>query len=180
MAANEGQRKLAAILAADVAGYSRLMADDDRATVRSLTEYRQVFAELVEAHEGRIVDTAGDSVLATFESVIEAVDAAIEVQRALAERNEPLAGHRKMHFRIGVNLGDIIVREDGTVYGDGVNVAARLEGLAEPGGVMVSESAHLQIDDKLGVGLEFIGEQDVKNIPDSPLTKSALDTSGLV
>ena len=165
MAANEGQRKLAAILAADVAGYSRLMADDDRATVRSLTEYRQVFAELVEAHEGRIVDTAGDSVLATFESVIEAVDAAIEVQRALAERNEPLAGHRKMHFRIGVNLGDIIVREDGTVYGDGVNVAARLEGLAEPGGVMVSESAHLQIDDKLGVGLEFIGEQDVKNIP---------------
>ena len=161
---DEGQRKLAAILAADVAGYSRLMADDDRATVRTLTAYREIFAEHIEGHQGRVVDTAGDSVLATFESVIEAVEAAIEIQRALAARNEALPDHRKMHFRIGVNLGDIIVRDDGTVYGDGVNVAARLEGLAEPGGVMVSESAHLHVEDRLGVGLEFVGAHEVKNI----------------
>ena len=106
MAADEGSRKLTAILAADVAGYSRLMADDERATVRTLTEYRTIFTEKVEAHEGRIVDTTGDSVMATFESVVEAVEAAVEVQRELAKRNEALSGHRKMHFRIGVNLGD--------------------------------------------------------------------------
>jgi len=163
--ADEGKRKIAAILAADVAGYSRLMADDDRATVRTLTDYREVFAEHIATHHGRIVDTAGDSVLATFESVIEAAEAAVEIQRALAERNEALAGHRRMYFRMGVNLGDIIERDDGTIYGDGVNVAARLEGLAEPGGVMVSESAHLHTEDKLGVGVSYIGEHEVKNIP---------------
>jgi len=153
MTADEGQRKLAAILAADVAGYSRLMADDDRATVRTITEYREVFSERVATHKGRIVDTAGDSVLATFDSVVEAVQAAVDVQRELAERNEQLPDHRRMRFRIGVNLGDIIVREDGTVYGDGVNVAARLESLSEPGGVMVSESAHMQVEGKLGLTL---------------------------
>jgi len=165
MNADEGQRKLAAILAADVAGYSRLMADDDRATVRTLTEYREVFSERVAAHQGRIVDTAGDSVLATFDSVVEAVEAAVDVQRELAERNEQLLDHRRMRFRIGVNLGDIIVREDGTVYGDGVNVAARLEGLSEPGGVMISESAHMQVEGKLGLTLADAGEHEVKNIP---------------
>ena len=126
-------RKLVAILAADVAGYSKLMADDEVATMRTLTAYREVFAEHVTGHKGRIVDTAGDSVLATFESVVEAVEAAVDVQRDLAERNEVLSGHRKMHFRIGVNLGDIIVRDDGTIYGDGVNIAARLESLAGAG-----------------------------------------------
>jgi adenylate cyclase len=165
MAADEGKRKIAAILAADVAGYSRLMADDDRATVRTLTEYREVFAAHIATHQGRVVDTAGDSVLATFESVIEAAEAAVEIQRELGQRNEALAGHRRMYFRMGVNLGDIIERDDGTIYGDGVNVAARLEGLAEPGGVMVSESAHLHTEDKLGVGVEYIGEHEVKNIP---------------
>ncbi|MDP6954128.1 MAG: adenylate/guanylate cyclase domain-containing protein, partial [Alphaproteobacteria bacterium] len=165
MAADEGKRKIAAILAADVAGYSRLMADDDRATVRTLTEYREVFAEHIDTHHGRIVDTAGDSVLATFASVIEAAEAAIEIQRELSQRNETLAGHRRMYFRMGVNLGDIIERDDGTIYGDGVNVAARLEGLAEPGGVMVSESAHLHTEDKLGVDVAYIGEHEVKNIP---------------
>jgi adenylate cyclase len=157
-------RKLAAILAADVAGYSRLMADDEGATVTTLTEYRTVFSQHVTSHKGRIVDTAGDSVLATFDSVVEAVEAAVAVQQDLAEANEPLPGHRKMHFRIGVNLGDIIVREDATVYGDGVNVAARLEGLAEPGGVMVSEDAYRQVEGKLDVGLEDAGEHEVKNI----------------
>ena len=157
-------RKLVAILAADVAGYSKLMADDEVATMRTLTAYREVFAEHVTGHKGRIVDTAGDSVLATFESVVEAVEAAVDVQRDLAERNEVLSGHRKMHFRIGVNLGDIIVRDDGTIYGDGVNIAARLESLAEPGGVMIGDFARLGVEGKLNVGLEDAGEHEVKNI----------------
>ncbi len=165
MVADEGQRKLAAILAADVAGYSRLMADDERATVRTLTAYRTLFSEYVGGHQGRIVDTAGDSVLATFDSMVEAVEAAVEIQRALANRNQDLPGHRRMHFRVGVNLGDIIVRDDGTIYGDGVNVAARLEGLAEPGGIMISGSAHEQIEGKLDVSLADAGTHDVKNIP---------------
>jgi adenylate cyclase len=164
MAADEGQRKLAAILAADVAGYSRLMADDERATVRTLTEYREVFTEHVEAHQGRVVDTAGDSVLATFDSVVEAVEAAVEVQSALAECNERLPEHRRMQFRIGVNLGDIIIRDDGTVYGDGVNVAARLESLAEPSGVMLSEDAYRQVRTKTTFGFADAGEHKVKNI----------------
>jgi adenylate cyclase len=164
MAADEGHRKLTAILAADVAGYSRLMADDDRATIRTLTEYRDVFAKYIESHEGRVVDTAGDSVLAMFDSVIETVEAAVEIQRDLSERNDALLDHRRMHFRIGINLGDIIIRDDGTAYGDGVNVAARLEGLAEPGGIMVSGSAHEQVEGKLDVGLADAGEHEVKNI----------------
>ena len=164
MATDQGQRKLTAILAADVAGYSRLMADDDRETVRTLTEYREVFAEHIEARQGRIVDTAGDSVLATFESVIEAVEAAVEIQRVLAVRNEALSGHRKMHFRMGVNLGDIIIRDDGTIYGDGVNVAARLESLAEPGGIMIADVARQTVEGKLEVGLTDAGEHEVKNI----------------
>jgi adenylate cyclase len=157
-------RKLVAILAADVAGYSRLMADDEVATMTTLTAYREVFAEHVTGHKGRIVDTAGDSVLATFESVVEAVEAAVAVQRELAERNAELAGPRKMHFRIGVNLGDILIRDDGTIYGDGVNVAARLESLAEPGGVMIADFARLAVEGKLDVGLEDAGEHEVKNI----------------
>ena len=164
MAADEGERRLAAILAADVAGYSRLMADDDRATIRTLTDYRAVFSEHVASHKGRIVDTAGDSVLATFDSVVEAVEAAVEVQRALSARNEALADHRAMHFRIGINLGDIIIRDDGTAYGDGVNVAARLEGLAAAGGVMISQTAYDQVEGRLAVGLADAGAHDVKNI----------------
>ena len=164
MAADEGLRKLTAILAADVAGYSRLMADDERATVRTLTEYREIFSEHVTGHQGRIVDTAGDSVLATFDSVVEAVEAAVEIQRALGVRNEALDEHRRMHFRIGVNLGDIIIRDDGTIYGDGVNVAARLEALAAPGGVMLSEDAYRQVRSKMAVGFKDAGAHDVKNI----------------
>ena len=164
MPVDEGQRKLTAILAADVAGYSRLMADDDRETVRTLTAYREVFAEHIETRQGRVVDTAGDSVPATFESVIEAVEAAIEIQRVLGVRNETLSGHRKMHFRMGVNLGDIIIRDDGSIYGDGVNVAARLEGLAEPGGIMIADVARQTVEGKLAVGLEDAGAHEVKNI----------------
>ena len=164
MVADEGERKLAAILAADVAGYSRLMGDDERATVASLKLARQVFKDRIAAHSGRLIDTAGDSVLAEFKSVVEAVQCAVEVQERLGTDNEPVPEHRKMHFRIGINLGDIIEEDDGTIYGDGVNVAARLEALAEPGGIMVSESAHMQVEGKLDIGLADAGEHEVKNI----------------
>ena len=160
----EGIRKLAAILAADVAGYSRLMGDDEKATVQTLTEYRGVFKEHIDRHRGVLVDTAGDSVLATFDSPVEAVECAAEIQRELGRRNRNLADHRQMHFRIGINLGDVIVREDGTIYGDGVNIAARLESLAEPGGITVSGSVFDQVENKLPVGFEFAGKQEVKNV----------------
>ena len=158
------ERKLTAILSADVAGYSRLMADDEAATVETLTRYRRVFADTVERHDGRVVDSPGDNVLAEFASVVEAVECANEIQRELARRNRQLAEHRRMEFRIGINLGDVIVREDGTIYGDGVNIAARLESLAEPGGVMISESAHMQVRTKLDLGFADAGAHQVKNI----------------
>ncbi|MFN0318346.1 MAG: tetratricopeptide repeat protein [Burkholderiales bacterium] len=160
----QSTRKLAAILAADVFGYSRLMGDDEAATVRALTEYRAVFAEQIARHHGRVVDTAGDSVLAVFESPVEATEAGIEIQKELARRNRQLAEHRRMQFRIGLNLGDVIVRDDGTVYGDGVNIAARLESLAEPGGICFSGTVYDQIEGKLPLAFKFIGEQAVKNI----------------
>jgi adenylate cyclase len=164
MTATEGDRKLAAILAADVAGYSRLMGDDERATVASLKVARGVFKDRIKAHAGRLVDTAGDSILAEFKSVVEAVQCAVEVQDRLSTVNIPIPEHRKMHFRVGINLGDIIEEDDGTIYGDGVNVAARLEALAKPGGIMVSESAHMQVEGKLDIGLVDAGEFAVKNI----------------
>jgi adenylate cyclase len=157
-------RKLAAILAADVAGYSRLMGQDESDTVRALTESREVFVEHIARHRGHVVDTAGDSVLATFDSPVEAVGCAVEIQAELARRNRRLAEDRRMHFRIGINLGDVIVREDNTVYGDGVNIAARLESLAQPGGITVSGTAFDHAENKLPVAFEFTGEQAVKNI----------------
>jgi adenylate cyclase len=159
-----GIRKLAAILAADVAGYSRLMAEDDQATVTALKQARAVFRESIEAHSGRLIDTAGDSVLAEFRSVVEAVQCAVEVQEKLKAINEPVAEERRMLFRIGVNQGDVIEEEDGTIYGDGVNVAARLEGLAEPGTVNVSGKVFDEVEDRLDVGFVDIGEHEVKNI----------------
>jgi adenylate cyclase len=140
------------------------MGDDERATVASLKVAREVFKERIEAHSGRLIDTAGDSVLAEFKSVVEAVQCAVEVQDCLSADNISVPEHRKMHFRIGINLGDVIEDDDGTIYGDGVNVAARLEGLASPGGVIVSESAHMQVVDKLDVTLADAGEHEVKNI----------------
>src|SRR5512132_3708717 len=138
MADPEGTRKLEVILATDVAGYSRLMGDDEAATVRTLTEYRQLFSDYIARHGGRIVDTAGDSVLAVCDSAVEAVECAVEIQKVLERRNRQLANHRRMQFRIGINLGDVITRSDGTIYGDGVNIAARLQALADPGGLCVS------------------------------------------
>lgn len=157
-------QKLAAILVADVAGYTRLMRDDERATVATLDDYRLVFREHIEDNQGRVVDMAGDSVLAVFEAAIGAAKAATAILSAIGERNEFLPDHRKMEFRIGVHLGDVIEKPDGTVYGDGVNIAARLEGLADPGTVAVSDTVRQTIEGKLGISLSDLGEHDVKNV----------------
>src|SRR5262245_57015209 len=156
-------RKLAAILSADVEGYSRLMGDDEAATVRTITEYREVIASAVTGHGGRVVDAPGDNVLAEFPSVVDAVQSAVEVQRELRSRNAELPAGRRMVFRIGINLGDVIV-EDQRLYGDGVNIAARVEGLAEGGGICVSGTAFDQVEGKLPLAYDFLGEHTVKNI----------------
>ena len=157
------KRKLTAIVSADVKGYSRLMGEDDEVTVRTITAYREVFSEIVQKHRGRVVDSPGDNILAEFASVIDAVSSAVEIQEELRVRNAELPDERKMEFRIGVNLGDVIHEKD-RIYGDGVNVAARIESLAEPGGVCVSGTVFDQIESKLPLGYEFLGEQSVKNI----------------
>ena len=162
--AEEGfKRKLAAILSADVEGYSRLMDDDEEATVRTLTSYRTAIADLTQQFRGRIVDTPGDNILAEFTSVVDAVNCAVELQRDLAERNAELSYNRKMEFRIGVNLGDVI-EEEGRIYGDGVNIAARMESMAEAGGICISGRAYDQVANKLGLEYENLGEHQVKNI----------------
>jgi len=162
--ADEGfRRKLAAILSADVEGYSRLMDDDEEATVRTITSYRTAIADLVQQFRGRIIDTPGDNILSDFTSVVDAVNCAVEIQRDLAERNAELPDNRKMQFRIGVNLGDVI-DEDGRIYGDGVNIAARIESLAEAGGICISGRAHDQVENKLGLEYEDLGKHEVKNI----------------
>ena len=163
MTTQDYKRKLTAILSADVKGYSRLMGEDDKATVRTITAYREVFIQVVQKHRGRVVDSPGDNILAEFASVIDAVGSAVEIQEELRVRNAELPDERKMEFRIGVNLGDVIHEED-RIYGDGVNVAARIESLAEPGGVCVSGTVFDQIESKLPLGYEFLGEQSVKNI----------------
>ena len=156
-------RKLTAILSADVAGYSRLMQDDEAATVRTLESYKQVFFDLIKQHRGRVVDSPGDNLLAEFASVVDAVQCAVAVQKELQARNAELLENRRMLFRIGVNLGDVIEEGD-RIYGDGVNIAARLESLADPGGICVSKTAFDHIESKLPLGYEFLGEQTVKNI----------------
>lgn len=157
------RRKLAAILSADAFGYSRLMEDDERATVESITAYRQIIREHVERHGGRVVDSPGDALLTEFPSAVEALECAQEIQHQLAKRNSQLAEHRRMQFRIGINLGDVI-EENGALYGDGVNIAARLEALCEPGSVCISGTVFDQIEGKLPFAFEFAGEQTVKNI----------------
>jgi adenylate cyclase len=157
------ERKLAAILSADVEGYSRLMGDDEVATVRAITEYRAVIASAVAARGGRVVDAPGDNVLAEFASVVDAVQSAVDIQRELESRNAALPAARRMRFRIGINLGDVIVEGD-RLYGDGVNIAARLESLAAGGGICLSGTAYDQVEGKLPFGYEFKGEHAVKNI----------------
>ena len=163
MTTQDFKRKLTAILSADVKGYSRLMGEDDEATVRTITAYRKVITEVVQKHRGRVVDSPGDNILAEFASVIDAVSSAVEIQEELRVRNSELPEERKMEFRIGVNLGDVIHEEE-RIYGDGVNVAARVESLADPGGICVSGTVFDQIESKLPLGYEFLGEQSVKNI----------------
>lgn len=160
----EARRRLTAILSADVVSYSRLMGADERATLNTLNAYRAVFREHVVNHQGRVIDTAGDSILAMFDSVVEAVQAAIEIQHDIETRNEDLAADRRMQFRIGVNLGDVIEQDDGTIYGDGVNIAARLESLAPAGGISLSGQVHDFIEGKVKTPMAFVGEHEVKNI----------------
>jgi len=164
MATQDFKRKLSAILSADVEGYSRLMREDEEATVRTITAYREVISSIVQKHRGRVVDSPGDNILAEFASVVDAVRGAVEIQEELRIRNAELPEDREMEFRIGINLGDVI-QEDERIYGDGVNVAARVESLAEAGGICVSGTAFDQIEDKLPLGYEYLGEQSVKNIP---------------
>jgi adenylate cyclase len=172
------RRKLVAIFAADVVGYSRLMADDEQSTIEVLHACRDVIRKHVTAHEGRVVDSPGDALLAEFPSAVEAVLSALQIQQELGRRNAQLAEHRRMHFRIGINLGDVI-EEDGALYGDGVNVAARLEGLANPGGICISGTAFDQVDGKLPLSFKAIGEQQVKNIPKPIRAYQALLQAGL-
>jgi len=156
-------RKLRALLSADVQGYSRLMGDDEVATVKTITEYRKVFSSIVAQHSGRVVDSPGDNILSEFASVVDAVQCAVEIQKVLVVKNEDLPENRRMIFRIGVNLGDVIHESD-RIYGDGVNIAARIEGLADGGGICISGTAYDQIENKLALGYDFIGEHSVKNI----------------
>jgi TolB-like protein/class 3 adenylate cyclase len=164
MTQEDFKRKLTAILSADAVGYSRLMAEDETATVKTIASYREVISSLIKQHRGRVVDSPGDNILAEFSSVVDAVQCAVAVQNEIQTRNAGLAKNRRMEFRIGINLGDVIDEED-RIYGDGVNVAARLEALADPSGICVSKTAFDQIETKLPLGYEYLGEQSVKNIP---------------
>jgi len=157
MAPEDFKRKLTAVFSADAAGYSRLMGEDEAETVRTLTAYREIMTSLIKQHRGRVVDSPGDNLLAEFASVVDAVQCAVAVQNEFQSRNAELTENRRMVFRIGINLGDVIEEED-RIYGDGVNIAARLEALADPGGICVSKTAFDQIETKLPLGYEYLGE----------------------
>jgi TolB-like protein/class 3 adenylate cyclase len=164
MAEARVERRLAAILAADVAGYSRLMGVDEEGTLRQLKAHRKELVDLkITEHRGRVVKTTGDGMLVEFVSVVDAVRCAVEIQRSMIERNIEVPAESRIQFRVGINVGDII-SDDNDIYGDGVNVAARLEALAEPGDILVSRNVHDQVRDKLSFGFEDMGEQTVKNI----------------
>jgi adenylate cyclase len=157
------KRKLTAVFSADVAGYSRLMGEDETATVKTLEDYKQVMFSLVKRHGGRVVDSPGDNVLAEFPSVVDAVECAVETQRELKSRNDALPENRRMKFRIGINLGDVIEKGE-RIYGDGVNIAARIEGLAEGGGICISRSTYEQVEHKLPLDYADMGSHKVKNV----------------
>ena len=157
------KRRLTTVLCADVHGYSRLMGADEAATLGTLRRYRTAIAGLVERHDGRIVNTWGDAVIAEFASVVEAVQCAVEIQQEISNQDSDLPHADRMRFRIGVNLGDVMV--DGSdIFGDGVNIAARLQELAEPGGVVVSASVYDQVHNKLSLGFDCLGQQQMKNV----------------
>jgi adenylate cyclase len=163
LATDDVKRKLTAILSADVVSYSRLMGEDELATVQTLTSYKETMTKLIKHYRGRVLDAIGDNLMAEFASVVDAVQCAVEVQQVLSSKNEELPENRKMFFRIGINLGDVIEEGD-RIYGDGVNIAARVESLAEGGGVCISGSAFEQIENKLALGYQYMGEHTVKNI----------------
>lgn len=164
MASDGIKRKLTTILETDVVGYSRLMAADEEAALATLRAYREVIDSLISKHNGRIFNTAGDAVLAEFGSAVEAVRCAVSIQEDLRVRNSELPEKSQMWFRIGINVGDVMIQED-DLFGDGVNVAARLEGLAEKGGICISGSTFDQVKNKLSIAFKDIGAQTVKNIP---------------
>ena len=173
------ERKLAAIFSTDVKDYSRLMGDDEEATIQTLKTYREVMTRLIEQHHGRVVDSPGDNLLAEFASAVDAVKSAVAIQQELKTRNAELDAHRRMEFRIGLNVGDVIV-DEGRLYGDGVNIAARLEGLADPGGICLSGTIYDQIANKVDFPCVYQGEQAVKNIADPVrVYKVELDTETL-
>ena len=176
MATTPLKRKLAAILAADAVGYSRLMSADEEGTMKLLAAHRAVIDGIIAFHEGRIVNTAGDSVLAEFASPVQAVRCAVEIQDALRTRNDSLPDDQRLQFRIGVNLGDVMVK-GADLLGDGVNVAARLESVAEPGGICVSSSVYDQIAGKLDLGFIDIGAKALKNI-DRPVRIYRIERAG--
>jgi DNA-binding response OmpR family regulator len=157
------QRQLKAILSADVKDYSRLMSESEMWTIQILKEYRSLIASHVRKHLGRVVDSPGDNLLAEFGSVVHAVECAVEIQKNLSTRNKALPGAKRMEYRIGVNVGDVVI-DRGKLYGDGVNIAARIEKLAEPGGIAVSGTVYDEIENKLPLSCEYIGEHTVKNI----------------
>ena len=168
MPVDQETRKLIAIMHSDVKGYSRLMGEDESFTVRILTECRRVFSDSIKGHGGRLVNAPGDSILSEFSSVVSAVQCAVEIQEQLAVMNADLREDRRMQFRIGINIGDVIGK--GTqIYGNGVNIAARLETLADPGGICISKAVLEQIEGKLALGYEYMGEKSVKNIA-KPIT----------
>jgi class 3 adenylate cyclase/CHASE2 domain-containing sensor protein len=163
------QRKLAAILSADVKGYSRLMGQDEAATVKAIRASREIMASAIESGHGRVVDSPGDNVLAEFASAVDALNCAVAIQDSLKKKNEKFPDDRKMIFRIGINIGDVIV-EGGEIYGDGVNIAARLEGLADPGGICISGTLYDQVKRKVHYRYDFMGRQEVKNIVETVRT----------
>ncbi|MFC5321394.1 adenylate/guanylate cyclase domain-containing protein [Bradyrhizobium oligotrophicum] len=169
------KRRLTTVLCADVHGYSRLMGADEAGTLETLRRYRTAIAGLVERHEGRIVNTWGDAVIAEFPSVVEAVQCAVEIQQEIASQTSNAPGAQQMQFRIGINLGDVMV--DGSdIFGDGVNIAARLQELAEPGGIVVSAPVYDQVHNKLSIGFDCLGQQQLKNV--APVTSYRVTVGG--
>ncbi len=155
-------RKLRAILSADVKGYSLLMADDEVHTIETLKKYRLILSDFIKQHSGRVVDNPGDNLLAEFSSAVDAVDCAVKIQNKLKKENAKFVGDKRLQFRIGVNIGDVV--QDGErIYGSGVNVAARIEGIADAGGICISRNTYDQVKDKLEIGFEYLGEHEVKN-----------------
>jgi adenylate cyclase len=163
MNSKDFKRKLTAVFSADVAGYSRLMGEDEAATIKTLESYKQLMFSLVNQHGGRVVDSPGDNVLAEFPSVVNAVACAVETQKELKSRNDVLPKNRRMEFRIGINLGDVIEKDE-RIYGDGVNIASRIEALAEGGGICISGSTYEQVELKLPLNYEDMGSHKVKNV----------------